>query len=171
MDELSAVSGPLSAEDVKEDGEDDVRDDVRRVFDDGVEDEEDHTDVLGAVGGEEESNTSGLDGISEHGLNLVKSSAAFIDFLGFLNKSSQLSSGNHVLTVLLQDFNLLLDLGLDGFESLGGALVVVEDGLHVGEGVDSESAGNKCEKDKSLGHFFQINISHSTLFPIKIGGV
>lgn len=165
VDELFAVSNSLSSEDVKEDGDDDVRNNVGGVFDDGVKDEEDDTDVLGAVRGKKEANTGGFNGISEHGLNLVNSSTALIDILGFLDKSHKLSLGKQVVAVLLQDLDLLLDFRLDGLKSADGALILIEDGLHVGEGVDCEGACNKCDENKCFGHCFQIKYNSSNPFP------
>lgn len=69
--ELGTISIALSAEDVSEDGNDDIVGVVSGVLDDGVSEEEDNSDILEAVGGQEESNTFPFDGISEDGLGLV----------------------------------------------------------------------------------------------------
>ena len=69
--ELGAISVSLSAEDVSEDGDNDIVSVVSGVLDDSVSEEEDNSDILEAVGGKEESNTVPFDDISEDGLGLV----------------------------------------------------------------------------------------------------
>ena len=66
--ELGAISDGLSAEDVSEDGNNDVVGVVLGGLDDGVGEEELNSDVLEAVGGQQESNTFPFDNISEYGL-------------------------------------------------------------------------------------------------------
>ncbi len=70
MLELGAVSNSLSAEDVSEDGNDEVVGVVSGVLDDGVGKEELNSDILEAVGGKEEGNTVPLNDVSEDGLGL-----------------------------------------------------------------------------------------------------
>lgn len=69
--ELGAVSVALSAEEVSEDGNDDIVGVVSGVLDDSVGEEEDNSDILEAVGSEEEGNTVPFNDISEDGLGLV----------------------------------------------------------------------------------------------------
>ena len=69
--ELGAVSDTLFAEEVSEDGNDDIVGIVSGALDDGVSEEEDDSDVLEAVGGEEEGNSVPFDDISELGLGLL----------------------------------------------------------------------------------------------------
>ena len=65
MLELLAVSNTLSSEEVSEDGDHNVINVVSGVLDDGVNEEEDDSDVLEAVGGEESSNSVPFNNISD----------------------------------------------------------------------------------------------------------
>jgi len=69
--ELGAVSNTLSAEEVSEDSDNNIVGKVSGVLDDSVNEEEDHSDILEAVGGEEEGNSVPFNNISEFGLGLV----------------------------------------------------------------------------------------------------
>jgi hypothetical protein len=69
--ELGTISNTLSAEHVSEDGDDDIVGIVSGVLDDGVSEEEDDSDVLEAVGGEESGNSVEFNDISELGLGLL----------------------------------------------------------------------------------------------------
>lgn len=87
--ELLAVSNSLPAEDVSEDGNDDIVGVVLGALDDGVSEEELNSDVLEAVAGQEEGNSVPFDDISEdwgglggvalveHGLSLLHQSEDF----------------------------------------------------------------------------------------------
>ena len=68
MFELGAISDGLSAEDVSEDGNNEVVGVISWVLDDCVSKDEFDSDVLEAVGGQQESNTFPFDNISEYGL-------------------------------------------------------------------------------------------------------
>jgi len=68
---LGAISDTLFTEEVSEDGDDDIIGPVSGVLDDGVDEEEDDSDILEAVGGEEEGNSVPFNDISEFGLGLV----------------------------------------------------------------------------------------------------
>lgn len=65
MNELFTVSISLSAEDVDEDEDDDVVGDVSGVLNDGVSDQKDGTKIFEAVGGQQESDSGGFNGITE----------------------------------------------------------------------------------------------------------
>lgn len=98
--ELSAVSISLSSQKSDEDKNNDIVDNVRWVFNDGISNEEDGSDILEAVGGEEESNTSGFNGITQDWLDFVLNSAFFEDILGFLDEGQKFSLGSEVFWVL-----------------------------------------------------------------------
>lgn len=68
---LGAISDTLFTEEVSEDGDDDIIGPVSGVLDDGVDEEEDDSDILEAVGGEEEGNSVPFNDISENGLGLL----------------------------------------------------------------------------------------------------
>ena len=68
--ELGAVSDTLPAEDVSEDGNDEVIGVVLGVLDDGVNEEELNSNILEAVAGQEEGNSVPFDDISEDGCGL-----------------------------------------------------------------------------------------------------
>ena len=93
--ELLAVSNSLPSEHVFHDGEDDVLDVVGGVLDDDVSEEEDDSDILEAVGGEEESGSFPFNSISdlEGGLVLV----ALVEHLSSLfHQSEDLNLEVHV---------------------------------------------------------------------------
>ena len=90
----------MLAEDGAEDADDDVVDPVGGGLDDGVEQAEHDSDVLGAVGGKEESNTGGLDDVAESGLNLVVQTTFSGDSLSLLDQSDELRLGSDVVLVL-----------------------------------------------------------------------
>ena len=69
--ELSAISVTLSAEEVSEDGNDNVVGVVSGGLNDGVGEEEDNSDILEAVGGQKEGNSVPFNDISEDGLGLL----------------------------------------------------------------------------------------------------
>lgn len=71
MLELLAVSNGLSAEDVSEDADDEVVGVVLGALDDSVSEEELNSDILEAVGSEEEGDSVPLNDISEDGLGLL----------------------------------------------------------------------------------------------------
>jgi hypothetical protein len=69
--ELRTISVTLSAEEVSEDSDDDIVGPVSGVLDDGVGEEQHNSDILEAVGGQQEGNSVPFDNISENGLGLV----------------------------------------------------------------------------------------------------
>ena len=69
--ELFAVGNTLSSQNVEEDGDDDVVLPVLGVLDDGVSDQEEGSEVLGAVAGQKESDSGVFDGISQNWLGSV----------------------------------------------------------------------------------------------------
>lgn len=85
--ELGAVSNTLSSEDVTEDEDHNVIEVVTGVLDDGVEEEEFNSDILEAVGGEEEGNTIPLNDISDLDGGLV--SVALVEHLLSLFQESE----------------------------------------------------------------------------------
>ena len=145
MPELGAVSVPLPAEDGDEDEDDDVVGPVLGVLDDGVSDEEDGSEVLGAVAGQQEGDSSVLDGVSQNGLGSVVL-ARVVDLLGFDRQGSQFALQLFVLGVLTYismyglDFgDFRLHLGSQEVDRLLGALV------HLGDFSDVDGGGHHEE--------------------------
>lgn len=71
MNELFTISISLFTHDVCEDGDNNIVGDVGWVSNDGVSNEEEDSDILEAVAGEEESDSGVLDGITEDGFNFL----------------------------------------------------------------------------------------------------
>jgi hypothetical protein len=109
--ELSAIGEHLATQDVSEDGNDNVVGVVLGALDDSVGEEELNSDVLEAVGGEEECNTVPFDDVSdlefrlvlialvEHGLSLFHKSEDF-------NFKSEVVVLNKVLSTFLSSSSL-----------------------------------------------------------------
>ena len=145
MLKLGTVSVSLSSEEVSEDSDHDVVDVVGGVLDDGVDEEEDNSDILEAVGGEEGchsvefNNISNLDGGSvgftlvEHLLSLFKEGKDFSEVIEVvvLNKK-----GWYVLEL----FKFGIDLWLDEVEGLGSALVFPGSSVELVKGADGQKA-------------------------------
>lgn len=100
MDELFAISVTLSAEDVKEDGNNDVVGPVGWVLDDGVGEEEDNSDVFEAVAGQKEGDSCGFNSVSNSGLNFIVQLAFFVDGFNFLDEGHELGFGFSILGIL-----------------------------------------------------------------------
>lgn len=100
MEELFAVGVSLPAHDVEDDGHDDVVGEVLGVLQDGIGDQEDDSDILEAVAGEQEGNTGGFNSISEGGLDLLVDSAGLVDGPGVLDEGEEVGLGLGVLGVL-----------------------------------------------------------------------
>ena len=98
--ELTAVSNSLLAQNVFEDGDDDVIGEVGGVFDDAVSEEEDDSDILEAVAGEHEGNTGVFNSISDHGVNFLFNSAGFVNRDNVFNEGEEFSLGFNILGVL-----------------------------------------------------------------------
>ncbi len=133
-------------------------------LDDGVGEEEDNSDILGAVGGEEEGNSGSFDDISQSGLDLVVQVTFVVDSLGFLDQTDKLSLGVEVVLILsglwvylLQKLQLLLNLGLNLLHLGNLALILSDDVLDLSEGVshgdDSEGDHNN---DEGFGHSYDL---------------
>lgn len=123
MLELGAIGITLSAEDVSEDGDDDVVGVVLGVLDDSVDEEELNSDVFEAVGGKEEGNTVPLNDVTDFGLGLV-GKADVKHFFSFFHKGEDF---NFSLEVFVLDnlkmynfkfFEFSINLGLDEIEGL-----------------------------------------------------
>lgn len=71
MDEFFAVSVSLSAQNVKEDKDDDVVGNAGWVLNDAISNQEDDSDILEAVAGQKESNTGSFNSISEGWLDFL----------------------------------------------------------------------------------------------------
>lgn len=71
VDKLGTVLVSLVSEDAEEDGEDDIVGDIRWVLDDLISDQEDNSNILEAVGGQEEGDSGSLDSIAQLGLDFV----------------------------------------------------------------------------------------------------
>ena len=150
--ELGAVSNSLSTEEVSENGDNDVVGVVLGVLDDGIGKEEFNSDVLEAVGGEEEcisvpfNDVTDLDG-GLVGVALVK------HLLGFLEESEEFNFEGNVLvlnkmvTYGLEFFEFGVNLGLDEVEDTCGALVLL--GNHVLD-VDGEEANQEDSEDDNF---------------------
>lgn len=100
MDELLAVGIALSSQDVHEDEDEDVSHNVSWVLDQLVADEEQHSDVLEAVAGQQETDSSGFDNVAECGFNFFVDLAAAVDGFGFLDESEEFGFGFEVVGVL-----------------------------------------------------------------------
>lgn len=155
MLELSAISVALSAEDVSEDGNDDIVGVVSGVLDDSVGEEEDDSDILEAVGGEEEGNTVPLNDISEDGLGLV--GVALVQHgLALLEEGEQLDLQGEVLVLNrskkygLELLELGVDLGLDQVEHVGNAVVLSGERLVFLEGVHSQEGHQQASEKNGL---------------------
>ena len=96
--ELGAVLVGLPAEDVSEDADDEVVAVVLGVLDDAVDEEELNSDILEAVGGEEESNTVPLDDVSDLDGRLV-GLAGIEHGLSFFHKSEGVDEQVEVLVL------------------------------------------------------------------------
>ncbi len=96
--ELGAVCVSLSAQDVCEDGDNNVVGVVSGVLDHGVDQKELNSDVLEAVGGEEEGNSVPLDDVSDLDSGLV--GLAFVEHgLSFLHKGENFNEEVKVLAL------------------------------------------------------------------------
>ena len=71
MDEFFTVSVSLSAQNVKEDKNDDVVGNAGWVLNDAVSNQENDSDILEAVAGQKESNTGSFNSISEGWLDFL----------------------------------------------------------------------------------------------------
>lgn len=100
VDELGAVLVSLVAEDANEDGEDEVVGDRGGVLDDLIGDQEHDADVLEAVGGQQEGDSGGFNGVSQLGLDLVDGSARLELGLQLPDQGDQLGLGSDVFLVL-----------------------------------------------------------------------
>lgn len=71
MDEFFAVSVSLSAQNVKEDKDDDVVGNAGWVLNDAISNQEDDSDILEAVAGQKESDTGSFNSISKGWLDFL----------------------------------------------------------------------------------------------------
>ena len=99
-DELLAVGISLSSQKSDKDEDDNVVGNIRWVFNDWIADEENGSDILETVWSEEESNSSGFNGITQNWLDFLLNSAFFEDILGLLNEGQKFSLGSEVFWVL-----------------------------------------------------------------------
>ena len=75
VDELGTVLVSLISEDTEENGKDDVVGNVSGILDNLISNQEDNSNILEAVRGQQESDSSSFNGIAELGLDLVLRSA------------------------------------------------------------------------------------------------
>ena len=75
VDELGTVLVSLISEDTEEDGKDDVVGNVSGILDNLISNQEDNSNILEAVRGQQESDSSSFNGITELRLDLVLRSA------------------------------------------------------------------------------------------------
>lgn len=148
MLELCAVVVHLSAEDVSEDGNDDVVGVVGGVLDDGVGQKEFDSDVFEAVGGQKEGNSVPFDDISDLQGRLV-SVAGVQHLLALLHQSQKLNLSLEVIGVL-DLLQLSINLRLDKVESLGHAVVRPGNGVELVEGGGSHKDDQEGGKDDNL---------------------
>ena len=97
--ELGAVGDSLSSQKGNEDQDDDVVGDVFGVLDDGVSDQENSSDVLGTVAGQEESDSGVFNGISQNGFD-VGFLAGVVDLLHLLDDFSDFALELFVFGIL-----------------------------------------------------------------------
>ena len=96
--ELHAVSDSLSSENDSEDSNHNVVNVVGGVLNDGVGEEQDDSDILEAVGGQEEVNSFPFNGISDLDGGLV--GVALVEhFLSFLNEGQNFNLGVEVVVL------------------------------------------------------------------------
>lgn len=118
MFELFAVGESLSAEDVSEDGNNDVIGVILGVLDHGVSEEEFNSDILEAVAGQKEGNTVPFNDISENRLRLV--GVALVEHvLSFFHKSEEF---NLFLEIFDLDKMMLTVLSSSSFSSISGLI-------------------------------------------------
>ena len=154
MFELGAVLGGLSTEDVSEDGNDDVVGVVLGVLDDGVSEEELNSDILEAVGGQQESNTFPFNGISDLGGSLG-ALALVQHLLSLLHKGQNFNLKLEVSVLMLgkiyvlELFELGVNFWLDEVKGLGSAVILSDELAVLVEG-RSQEADEEGSKDDSL---------------------
>lgn len=100
MDEFLTVSVSLSAQNVQEDEDDHIIGNARWVLNNAVGNQEDSSNILETVTGQEEGNTSGFNSISKDWLNFFVDSTFIIDFLDVVDKGQKFSLSFHVIGVL-----------------------------------------------------------------------
>jgi hypothetical protein len=153
--ELGTVRNSLSSEDESEDGDDDVVGVVLGALDDGVGEEELNSDVLEAVGSEEEGNTVPLNDVSEDGLGLlgvalVKHGLSLLEEGEEFNLEGESLVLNEWKWYGLELFELGIDLGLDEVEDIGDAVVLSGELLVLLKGVDSQDGDQEAGEDDGL---------------------
>ena len=90
----------MSAQDVKEDKDDDVVGNAGWVLDDAVSNQEDGSDILEAVAGQKETNTGSFNSISESWFNFLVDSAWFVNWLNVVDEGEEFSFSFKVVGVL-----------------------------------------------------------------------
>ena len=100
MDEFFAVSVSLSAQNVKEDKNDDVIGDTLGILDDTVSNQKDNSDILETVAGQKESNTGSFNGISEGWFNFLVDVAWVIDWFNVVDEGQKFSFSFNIIGVL-----------------------------------------------------------------------
>lgn len=154
MFELGAIFSGLSSEDVSEDGNNDVVGVVLGVLDDGVSEEEFNSDILEAVGGQQESNTFPFNGISDLGGSLG-ALALVQHLLSFFHKGQNFNLEFKVSVLrlrkiyILELFELGINFGLDEVKSLGSAVILSDELAVLVEG-RSQKADEEGSEDDSL---------------------
>ena len=142
MFELGAISYSLSTEDISEDGNNDVIGVVLGVLDDCISKDKFNSDILEAVGGQQESNSLPFNHISEFGLRF--SGIAFVKHgFSFLHKGKDFNLEFKVFVLILNDsygFKLVKDVG--NTIVLSGKLLVFLNG------VDCKEADEETGEDK-----------------------
>ena len=160
MLELFAISNTLSAEDVSEDGNDDVVGVVLGVLNDGIDEEELNSDVLEAVGGEEEGNSVPFNDITDFGLFLV-GKANVKHFLSFLHKGEDFNFSlevfvlNYLKSTVLSSSSLASISGLmrsKAFEAQSSCLMTE---LSLSRG---ETARRQTKRAAKMMAFISINL-------------
>ena len=153
MFELGAISYSLSTEDISEDGNDDIVGVVLGALDDCISKDKFNSDILEAVGGQQESNSLPFNHISEFGLRF--SGIAFVKHgFCFLHKGKDFNLEFKVFVLILNDsygFELF-ELGINGgfklVKDVGNTIVLSGKLLVFLNGVDCKEADEETGEDK-----------------------
>lgn len=108
MKELFAVSISLSSQNVNENENDNIFSNAAWIRDNLVGNQKNSTNILEAVRGKKESNTSSFDSISEHWFNFFVHSTSVIDRFNIFNQGQKISFSLEIIGVLEIRQNLLL---------------------------------------------------------------
>lgn len=100
VNELSAIGITLSSQKGNKDKDNDIVGNIGWVLDDLISNQKNGSDILEAVWGKQESNTGGLNGISENWLDFLLNSTFIENSFGLLNEDQKFCLGSEVVRVL-----------------------------------------------------------------------